>query len=46
MEASDGRMTCGMPRLATVVWLTIFSLVLGGVAGAIYFWATEGDIRL
>jgi hypothetical protein len=39
-------MNCGLPRLATVVWLTIASIVLGGFAGAIYFFATEGDIRL
>lgn len=42
--AVNGSWECGMPRLATVVWLTIFSIVLGSFAGAIYFWATERGI--
>lgn len=46
MDAEGDGVNCGMPRLATVVWLTIFAIVLGGFAGAIYFWATEGDIHV
>lgn len=41
----DGMNDCGMPRLATVVWLTIAAIVLGGLAGAVFwFWATERGI--
>lgn len=46
MDAEGDSMNCGMPRLATVVWLTIAAIVLGGFAGAIYFWATERGIRI
>lgn len=35
---------CGMPRLAAAVWLTIFSIAIGGIVGALYFWATERGV--
>lgn len=36
---------CGMPRLATVVWLFIAAIVIGGIGGAaFYLWSTERGI--
>lgn len=37
---------CGMPRLATAIWLTIGAFTLGAVCMAIALVVTDGDIHV